>query len=118
MAAARRYGQDVDKPKPRNDAYTGLLGISFVAMLIGCLLLFLDWNSYDSAKPPDVMKNLPKLKAVNVPPAGPREVAQPKVEDKKPEAKKVEEKKMEEKKMEPKKDDAKKKAEEKKKDGK
>lgn len=113
---ARRYGQqDVDKPKPRNDAYTGLLGVSLAAMLIGCLLLFLDYNSYDANKPPNVMKNLPQLPkiAANLPPPGAGEVAPPKNP-----AKKVEEKKVEAKKEPAKKEEPKKKEEEKKDDGK
>ena len=28
--------------KPRNDAYTGLLAISFLALVAGCVLMFLD----------------------------------------------------------------------------
>ena len=38
--------------KPRNDAYTGLLFISFLALVTSSILLFLDYNQYGSAKPP------------------------------------------------------------------
>ena len=38
--------------KPASDAYTGLLAISLVAMIIGCVLLFLDRNQYPDSKPP------------------------------------------------------------------
>ena len=48
-----KYGQpEVEKPKPRNDVYTGLLAISLGAMLIACLLLFLDYRQYEGLTPP------------------------------------------------------------------
>jgi hypothetical protein len=40
---------------PKNDAYTVLLSISLGALVIGCLLLFMDWSEYsgkDGKKPP------------------------------------------------------------------
>jgi hypothetical protein len=36
--------------KPRNDAYTGLLAVSFLALLLGCVLMFMDAESL--GKPP------------------------------------------------------------------
>jgi hypothetical protein len=54
MAATRTRGRgdyDVASPPPPSDAYTGLLAISLAAMIIGCLLLFLDWNQYGNKKP-------------------------------------------------------------------
>jgi hypothetical protein len=57
MAAARardRYGPEPTAPKPRNDAYVGLLIISLVAMLIGCALLTYDYLSYGDKAPPPV----------------------------------------------------------------
>jgi hypothetical protein len=36
---------------PRSDAYTGLLAISLGAMIIGCVLLFLDASQYPDKKP-------------------------------------------------------------------
>jgi hypothetical protein len=42
---------------PKNDAYTVLLGISLGALVLGCLLLFLDWSEYSGTggkKPPAV----------------------------------------------------------------
>jgi hypothetical protein len=47
---------------PRNDAYTVLLGISLAALILGCLLLFMDWSEYSGTggkKPPTVAA--PKL---------------------------------------------------------
>ena len=39
------------RTQPRSDAYTGMLVISLVAMITGCVLLYLDLAQYD-AKPP------------------------------------------------------------------
>jgi hypothetical protein len=38
--------------EPASNAYVGMLGISLAAMVIGCLLLFLDYKSYPAAKAP------------------------------------------------------------------
>jgi hypothetical protein len=38
-------------PQPKSDAYTGMLIISLVAMLIGCALLYLDYGRYPSSPP-------------------------------------------------------------------
>jgi hypothetical protein len=55
-------------PKPRNDAYTGLLAISFFAMLAACLLLLVDWYGYEGQENPakKVLKALPPVKPVPV----------------------------------------------------
>ena len=40
---------------PKNDAYTVLLSISLGALVIGCILLFMDWSEYSGTpgkKPP------------------------------------------------------------------
>jgi hypothetical protein len=40
---------------PKNDAYTVLLSISLGALVLGCLLLFMDWSEYSGPggkKPP------------------------------------------------------------------
>ncbi len=43
----------------RNDAYTGMLTISLLALLAGCVLLFLDFQRYDyKTKPPAVERSL------------------------------------------------------------
>lgn len=36
---------------PASDVYTGLLAISLGAMIIGCVLLLLDFQQYGSKKP-------------------------------------------------------------------
>src|SRR5262245_21044905 len=66
-----------DAPKPRNDAYTGILAISFFAMLIACLLLLVDWYSYENVKGPERVKITP----VKVPPAAAPAKAAPKGAD-------------------------------------
>jgi hypothetical protein len=45
------------KGPPRDDAYTGMLIVSLAALLIGCLLLFLDYRRYPSKEPPPVAKS-------------------------------------------------------------
>lgn len=57
-AAARVRGRGVDfvKPKPRNDVYTILLTISLLALVAGCILLYLDYESYKSKQAPPVSK--------------------------------------------------------------
>lgn len=37
--------------QPRSDAYTGMLVISLIAMITGCVLLYLDMSQYPE-KPP------------------------------------------------------------------
>ena len=53
-AKARRRRDDFDDltPKPKSDAYTGMLLISFLAMLVGCVLLFLMLQQFPDGKPP------------------------------------------------------------------
>ncbi len=46
-AARSRY-----TPKARNDAYTGLLFISFLALVASCVFLYLDYSQYGNAPPP------------------------------------------------------------------
>ncbi len=43
---------DDDTPPAVNDAYTGMLAISLIALVIGCALLFFDLNQYDWNKNP------------------------------------------------------------------
>src|SRR5262245_48850292 len=63
MAAARTRSRfDREEAGPRNDVYTGLLTISLVAMIVSCLLLYLDYSQYAGAAP----------KVTVPPPAAPR----------------------------------------------
>lgn len=37
-----------------NDAYTGMLSVSLIALTLGCVILFLDFNQYPEQKPPAI----------------------------------------------------------------
>jgi hypothetical protein len=67
--------------EPRSDAYTGLLAISLGAMVLGSIILFLDFNQYDK-KP--TMPPTPKLRApaAEAQPAAPVEAAPAKDKEK------------------------------------
>ena len=56
--------ETVVKPRKRNDAYTGLLAISFLAFLGGCVLLYLDLQQY---KEGDSLKKAPDPLKIDVP---------------------------------------------------
>jgi hypothetical protein len=43
-----------DTTRATNDAYTGMLAISLIALLVGCALLYLDYSQYPSGDPPRV----------------------------------------------------------------
>ena len=58
MARGRDAGGEV-VAKPRNDAYTGMLVLSLLGLLLGCVLLFLDYNQYSGTPPPQVQKVQP-----------------------------------------------------------
>jgi hypothetical protein len=51
---ARKYEEP--KAKPSNDAYTGMLVVSFVALLIGCGLMYMDYSQYDNKPPPKMQR--------------------------------------------------------------
>ncbi|MFN4261216.1 MAG: hypothetical protein ACK4RK_18160 [Gemmataceae bacterium] len=73
MATVRSYTRGRPKPKPRNDAYIGILLLSLIAMLTGCLLLYLDFSQYGELKPPNVssLTTPPAPKAAPVQPPPP-----------------------------------------------
>ncbi len=51
-----------DRPKPKNDAYVIMLLITFFAILIGCVLLYLDADEYGNKSPAkEVAPTLPEL---------------------------------------------------------
>ena len=79
MAAARLRSREREQPQAvgKDDAYLYMLIVSCVAMFIGCLFLYLDWDSWQG-KP-----NLPTITPVTrssegllptdkPPPAGPQ----------------------------------------------
>lgn len=53
MAARARSRAEDARPKPRSDAYVGLLGLSLLALSAAMLFAFLNWNLI-SDKPPAV----------------------------------------------------------------
>ncbi|HEX4588981.1 MAG TPA: hypothetical protein VH120_03570 [Gemmataceae bacterium] len=62
MARTRsRFDRDEDTG-PRSDVYTGLLALSLIAMIVSCLLLFLDYSQYGSTKAPTVTIPPPKVR--------------------------------------------------------
>lgn len=51
-----------DRPKPKNDAYVIMLLITFFAIVISCVLLYLDADEYGSKSPAkEVAPTLPEL---------------------------------------------------------
>ena len=46
-----------------NDAYTGMLAISLIALIAACALLFLDYNQYSEKDPPKVKAPVINLNA-------------------------------------------------------
>jgi hypothetical protein len=69
MPAARSRGRLADplpEPKPRADAYVGLLAVSLIAMVTGTIFLMLDYMQYDKAPP-----SPPKYQAPAPPPPAP-----------------------------------------------
>jgi hypothetical protein len=50
---------DPTAPPATNDAYTGMLGISLLALILGCVLLYLDYSQYPDSKAPTVPKAPP-----------------------------------------------------------
>jgi hypothetical protein len=48
--------RDTEDSKATNDAWTGMLAISLLALLAGCAFLFLDYSQYPSKDPGPVPK--------------------------------------------------------------
>lgn len=50
--------RDDEAPKPKSDAYVGMLGITLTALLAGCVLMYLDHDEISTAagsvQPPTV----------------------------------------------------------------
>jgi hypothetical protein len=45
---------------PKSDAYTGMLVVSLLILIMGCVFLYLDWSQYSSNKAPQVPAALPR----------------------------------------------------------
>jgi len=57
---ARARGKAVDTtPKTPSDAYTGMLLVSLLAIIAGCVFLYLDYSEYPDSKPPKVQEFRP-----------------------------------------------------------
>lgn len=65
MAKTKTKERDTDRPdrpKPKNDAYVIMLLITFFAIVISCVLLYLDANEYGGKSPAkEVAPTLPEL---------------------------------------------------------
>ena len=57
MAKSRSRYEETEA-KPKNDAYTGLLALSLIALLASCVVLYLDYAQYGQTNGPAV--NIPK----------------------------------------------------------
>jgi len=58
-----------EETRPTNDAWTGMLAISLLALVVGCVLLFLDFSQYPSKDPGPVPKA--QAPAAQAPPVAP-----------------------------------------------
>jgi hypothetical protein len=60
-----------DAAPATNDAYTGMLAVSLIALLAGCALLYLDWSQYpDKAPAPPHIQGYKAAPALAAPKAG------------------------------------------------
>lgn len=94
-----RSKQPLEAP-PKNDAYVGMLTIAMAAMILGIVLLAIDWNSFGEQKPQEppapVTVKAMQQKAGNQP--APPQPAPPQPKDKEmPKAKEKEKEKAKEK---------------------
>ena len=48
--------ESFEKTRASNDAWTGMLAISLLALMAGCAFLYLDWSQYPTNPPPAVPK--------------------------------------------------------------
>jgi hypothetical protein len=63
--------------QPRNDAYTGMLIVSLIALILGGVLLFLDYSQYPDKKAPNVAKVAPEGPMGGAPQEAPQPAEQP-----------------------------------------
>ena len=55
--------EEQDTTRATNDAYTGMLAISLIALLAGCALLYLEWSQYPDKDPPKIVAPKPSMEA-------------------------------------------------------
>jgi hypothetical protein len=60
-----------------NDAYTGMLAISLLALIAGSTLLFLDYSQYPDGNPKPIPKKALDMIAPQAPPAPPPQTPPP-----------------------------------------
>jgi hypothetical protein len=65
------------KAKPSNDAYTGMLIVSFVALLIGCALLYVDYSQYGDKAPTKLTRDAREVGPRPSPEGEPKKAQQP-----------------------------------------
>jgi hypothetical protein len=68
--AAKSKDRPAETSQARNDAYTGMLIVSLLALLTGTVLLYLDYSQYPDKNPPKVPKVAPEAA---LPAGGPQE---------------------------------------------
>jgi hypothetical protein len=82
---------DTTTPAPAtNDAYTGMLAISLCALIVGCVLLYLDYSQYPDSKAPAIPKAPPiaaPAQGQQEQPAAPKQDEAPAKEDAAPQKK-------------------------------
>lgn len=52
-----------DTAKPASDAYTGMLAIALLALIVGCVMLYLDYSQYPGNAPTPPKYPLPAATA-------------------------------------------------------
>jgi hypothetical protein len=73
---ARKSATTPDAAPAQNDAYTGMLALALIALIGGCVLLYLDYSQYEGKSPPPTPKySVPAPAAA--PPAAPPQQAAP-----------------------------------------
>lgn len=74
-----KFRKDLDDapPKPKSDAYTGILILSLVAQIAAATFLFLDYNQYPTTKPKPVPERPPAASAPAPAAPAPAPVAAP-----------------------------------------
>jgi hypothetical protein len=61
MARTKERARDT-RPAARNDAYTTMLAITLLAILVGCVLMYLDYDEYGKqSAPAEKAPALPRL---------------------------------------------------------
>jgi len=64
-----RKDDELETSPPTNDAFTGMLAISFIALCVGAALLYLDWQQYPETAPKKPVTKAPGA-VLNVPADG------------------------------------------------